>query len=222
VKAQLPGPTFAAALLFATVLAVWLSILGPLNIDLGELRNWQTLMAAFVALGAAIIAYNAAIQKVRLDREIADREILRKKLSLYLKLEFALQELGDRARLIGKSTSWIINNSKKVSLEDIQIIEPSEIEEAWNYLDVFPMQTIQEMRTVRTSLRKCATLLDGYPLQSEWKVSIISEQNNPTYAINQASKEIEAACGAAVLQLASAIRAILSVNESATFGPSNE
>jgi Pentapeptide repeats (8 copies) len=75
-KRNLLGPTFVAALLCATVLAVWLGILGPLRPDLSGLRNWQTLMAALVAVGVALIAYKAAMQKARLDREIGDREVL--------------------------------------------------------------------------------------------------------------------------------------------------
>jgi hypothetical protein len=147
--------------------------LGPLSkasTAIGALRDWQILIAATIAFAAAGIAYKAAMAKVRLDREIADREVLRKKLSLYLKLEFALEQLAIQAGTVEIFTRWkLVSGEQTVSLEQMQIAEPGEITEAWNYLDVFPMKTIQEMRIIRTSLRKSANALAEYPAGTRWK-----------------------------------------------------
>jgi 4-hydroxybenzoate polyprenyltransferase len=53
------------------------------------LRDWQPLIAAFVALGAAALAYNGAMAKVQFDREGSLRTDNRKRLGLYLKVSYA-------------------------------------------------------------------------------------------------------------------------------------
>ena len=173
-----------------------------------SLREWQILIASMVAFAAAVIAYKAAMAKVMLDREIADREVLRKKLSLYLKLEFALQVLGSEASVVVNSTEWIFNRNKSVTVEELKIAEPQEIGEAWNYLDVFPMQTIKELRIIRATLRKCAITLNGHPPGTKWTVEIGVMKNYPVQVINNFAKEIRNACKAAVEQLSTAVQAI--------------
>lgn len=153
------------------------------------------------------------MQKVRLDREIADREVLRKKLCLYLKLEFALQALGKQASEVANKTTWnLLSRDKKVSIENIRLIEPAEIDEVRNYLDLLPIQTIKEMRTIRSSLRKCALAIDGYDEGTEWPVEITSSswgpKGNPTGSIGKAAKDVDSACQAVVTESASAIQEI--------------
>src|SRR5438128_2350404 len=59
-----------------------------------RLKDWQTLITGFMALIAASIAYWGATAKVRHDREIVETEIRRRKLALYLKIEFSFRELS--------------------------------------------------------------------------------------------------------------------------------
>jgi hypothetical protein len=60
-------------LMFTAMLSVWLGVWGPTNTT--TWKDWQPLMAAFVALGAATMAYKSAMAKVEFDRnEEARRE----------------------------------------------------------------------------------------------------------------------------------------------------
>jgi hypothetical protein len=61
-------------LLFTVVFAVWLTA-GPMNF---ALKEWQPLIASFVALGAAALAYKAAMAKVGYDRELASYALQRR------------------------------------------------------------------------------------------------------------------------------------------------
>jgi len=154
-KPNLPGLPTISALMLAAILTVWLGLWGP--IELSKLEKWQTLIASFVALIAAGIAYRGATAKVRYDQEVAAKEALRQKLALLLKLEFALRQLIDKAR----GTKFMFASAipgQTFSARDFDIEEPPELEEAWASLDIFPRHLIGEIRNVRNSLRKLAAL----------------------------------------------------------------
>jgi hypothetical protein len=51
------------------------------------LRDWQPLMAAFVALGAAALAYSAAMAKVQFDERMARQTEYRKILGIFLRFD---------------------------------------------------------------------------------------------------------------------------------------
>lgn len=203
---RLPGAEFPVLLMFVILLTTWLGVIGP--IDMAVLKDWQPLMAALIALGAASMAYLAAMAKVKLDREMSERAVLRHKLALYLKIEFTLQVLGAEARRIEQKTKWTLLSTKTVSCADISIVEPPEIAEAWNYLDVFPMQTVQALRIVRSSLRKSRMLLEPHPPTASWKVDIDVTGQNPTGDISKLSGEIAKACETAVERLGNEIQPI--------------
>jgi succinate dehydrogenase hydrophobic anchor subunit len=131
---KLPGAGTASALLLVFVLGVWLGILGPLNLE--GLQRWQTLAASFVAVIAAAIAYFAAMAKVKLDKRLADSQILRQTLATFLKLEFAIQVLRHEARGLQKKIEDVRLPTVKTS--DLAIFEPKEMLEAWERLDLFP------------------------------------------------------------------------------------
>jgi hypothetical protein len=89
-------PFWFRLLLVATLFLFTINVfffIGPLStlaVNLNALQQWQIMIASMIGLGAASIAYKAAMAKVRFDREVADKEASQTKLSLYLKLEFAL------------------------------------------------------------------------------------------------------------------------------------
>lgn len=134
-------------------MSAWLGLWGPL--DLSHLKEWQTLMASVVALVAAGIAYRGATAKVRYDREVAERDEMRRKLALYLKVEIAFSQLVETVRsrqgkfIFGPSMEGVV-----FSAADFDFEEPPELEEAWTSLDIFPRHLIAEIRNVRSSLRK--------------------------------------------------------------------
>jgi hypothetical protein len=148
VTPKLPGAGPASALLLVAVLGVWLGILGPISVE--GLYRWQTLLASFVAVIAAFIAYAAAMAKVKLDREISDEQIMRRALAIFLKLEFAIQVLRQEARDLQKKVDvWATEPFKTSALA---ISEPREFPEAWETLDLFPPNVTLALRLLRSAL----------------------------------------------------------------------
>jgi hypothetical protein len=127
--------------------------------ELSKLKDWQPLIAALVVFGGAVIAYNAAMAKVKLDRELADRVILRSRVALYLRLMFAMKLLRQECERL---TAFIrpglyVNNLIRSS--DLVLEEPQEIIEAWASLDAFDLSTIAVLQDIRSSLRDWKSLL---------------------------------------------------------------
>lgn len=118
------------------------------------LQNWQTFMAALVALGAAGIAYRAAMAKVAFDREIADRDLRRRKLGMLLRLESAIAPVFARLLAIESAFTWKFYSSRRtLRIEDMAMTEPDEFTEAWQNLDFFPLETIHDLRLMRHTLK---------------------------------------------------------------------
>jgi hypothetical protein len=162
-KTKLPGPCLLVGIMTSMILCVWLSILGPINLE--SLKGWQTLMAAFVALGAAFVAYAAVLLRLRFDREQANLALGREKRRLLLKLQFSLEILSLEATTVLKDLSMDTRDlNKKLPIESIKMPEPPEIAEAWSHLDAFPVSTVQELKGIRIALRQYKELLE--PLQT--------------------------------------------------------
>lgn len=192
-------------LLFANALY----FIGPLNALITNAKEWQTVLAATIAIGAATIAYKGAMAKVGLNREIADRQEMRRKLAIYLKLEFALLVLSIKAAHAEKITSWqpVSYNQKAVSADDLNILEPPEIREAWEHLDAFPLPVIQQLRLIRVSIRLWQEAVESKDSAGPWVPEISSiHGDNPTPDVRQSARIIKNACDEIVAQLKSAIQ----------------
>jgi hypothetical protein len=157
------GMASAVGIVLIVTMVAWLGLWGP--VDVSALHNWQTLIAGVttgsMALIAAAIAYRGATAKVRYDREIAERDDLRRKLAIYLKIEFAARELVELARQKSASISFppLKGQPMRVVLaKEFSIEEPREFEEAWSHLDLFPKDAIAEFRNARNCLRQLARL----------------------------------------------------------------
>jgi hypothetical protein len=155
------GMASAVGIVLILMIVTWLDFWGP--IDLSKLEKWQTLIAGtttgFMALIAASIAYRGATAKVRHDREIVAQETTRRKLALYLKLEFAFRQLVETTRHL--DVPFMFANGmpdRTFGAQDFALSEPPELEEAWASLDIFPRQSIAQIRNVRNSLRKLAAI----------------------------------------------------------------
>jgi len=176
-RPHLPSSIPRVFLLVGSILAVWLAIVGIINVP--TLKDWQTLLAAGVALAAAIIAYFASMEKVNLDRELSDRDTLRRKLGIYLKLEFALQLLGADPGKIANKLKWtVLLSDRSVPVADMRTVEPPEINEAWEHLEMFPRSVIGELQLIRVSLRAWRDILDGVDPLTEWKVEPFAIKGN--------------------------------------------
>lgn len=166
-----------SALLFAGILSVWLGIAGPINIE--GLHRWQTLLASFVAVIAATIAYSAAMAKVKQDRKISEEQILRRGLAIFLKLEFAIQVLRQEARDLEKKVGDSRNKSFKTA--DLAILEPKEMLEAWDTLDLFPPNLMQALRILRASLVSYKIDLAKFDPDVDWARNTFAPMEiNPT------------------------------------------
>lgn len=152
-KPEWPGIATAVAIILILTMIAWLGLWGPA--DVSHLKDWQTLMASVFALIAAGIAYRGATAKVRYDREIAERDDMRRKLALYLKVEIAFSSQLIQP-LRSRQGKFIFGPGQGVSFtaEDFDFEEPPELEEAWGSLDIFPRHLIAEIRNVRSALRK--------------------------------------------------------------------
>jgi hypothetical protein len=185
------GLASAVGIVLILAIVAWLDLWGP--VDVSKLQNWQTLTAGIatgsMALIAATIAYVGATAKVRFDREVAERDDKRRKLALYLKIEFAFEQLIEKGRSLGVHFTFgpVVGN-QNFSARDFHIDEPPELEEAWASLDIFPRHLIAEIRNVRNSLRK---LLAIKVELGDKTVSANSEIADKPWIIDQAGKLID-------------------------------
>jgi len=68
--------------------------------------------------------------KVRLDRQVANRQLQQTKLSRYLKLEFALDALSRKCAEIVEATTPALFQKCDVFYGEVRIMEPQEIVDA--------------------------------------------------------------------------------------------
>jgi len=161
----------------AVVFVVWLGIAGPINLfkTLEALQPWQTLIAAFVALGAATLAYRGAMAKVELDREEAERKRANERRGLYLRLRSRLKTLegftADVQSQIRRRSSES-GSPIPVSYSLMTIPEVEELEEVWKNLHLFPNSAfpiIDDLRVIlpraRRSLASVKEKDDEAPMQ---------------------------------------------------------
>ncbi|MBR1150120.1 hypothetical protein [Bradyrhizobium sp. JYMT SZCCT0428] len=131
-------------LMFSTVLVIAISM-DPKGFTLS---TWQPLLAAITALGGAGIvyrgarlAYEAAMAKVALDRELNEREHARVTLGVLLRLEFSLRELKteiETERLRINPPNW--EGTRTLQASDFTLAMGSRLDEAWANLDRLPRQ----------------------------------------------------------------------------------
>jgi hypothetical protein len=138
-----------------------------------KLQKWQIFMAAMVALGAAVVAYKGAIgaatltyqgniAKVDLDRTIAERERRSKKLGLFLRLYLTLGTLQFEIERSLKSIDSFAQALEEGPLRksDLSLSDVAELNEAWEKLDLFPLEAIEDINRIRNLLPKIKKALD--------------------------------------------------------------
>lgn len=169
------GLASAVGIVLILMIATWLNFWGP--IDVSHLKDWQTLMTGVLALVAAGIAYRGAIAKVRHDREVLAAENMRRKVALYLKLDLACRALSEQAQeMDGRLSFPPIGEDRVVRRDEFKLSEPPELEEAWTYLDLFPVKAIAQVRNIRGKLRE---LSRHYERVGETAIPWRSDANSP-------------------------------------------
>jgi hypothetical protein len=141
-----------AILMLVAVLSVWLGVWGPTNTT--TWKDWQPIMSAFVALGAATLAYTAAMAKVRLDERTASQTERRKLLGIFLRFDFAVDVVRYEAGNLGVLTAQPASPSENnlVVVDDLALTEVPEMKEAWSNLDYFPLVLSRLFYLVRNDL----------------------------------------------------------------------
>jgi hypothetical protein len=198
---QIPGMNFeryagmvsAIGIVLILMIVTWLDLWGPINV--AELQKWQTLMTGFMALVAAGIAYWGATEKVRHDREVVKAENGRRKLALFLKIEFAFRQLSQKAHEKDAVITFPpIDVDQEISSKQLFVDEPPELEEAWTYLDLFPRELIAEIRNVRNCIRSLAALSQEvgdnpvvWPANQDDPPSLIKEAQLQMYTLWQSA-----------------------------------
>lgn len=153
-----------------------------------HLKEWQTLAAGFLTIGAAFIAFWGATASVRQTQLLAEIEADRRKLALYTKIEYAFSDLSETVDGIsGKFIFGAIAGDLVFEERDFLVPEPPELEEAWDFLDLFPRPIIAEIRTVRNSLRQLDKIRQKV---GDKKILVKEDEKNP-YDVDQATGFLE-------------------------------
>jgi hypothetical protein len=139
-------------LMFATVLSAWLGIWEPTNTT--ALKDWQPLIAAFVAFGAATLAYSAAMAKVHFDERTVRQTELRKALGIFLRFDFAADVVRHEAKYFGDLTESpaSIGENNIVRVDDLAFTDTPDLREAWSNLDFFPVELSRRFYALRNEL----------------------------------------------------------------------
>jgi hypothetical protein len=189
-KPRLPGLPAVSALMLATILTVWLGIWGP--IDLSKLKEWQTSMAAAVALLAATLAYKGATAKVDFDREEAERERTDAKLGLYLQLRTQLVRIAGECYQANRMIDDLreVTDAKNIyAWYPRPFADANEIDEAWNKLFLFPREAYEEIQKMREGVATVCRLLTDAIRQLEEKHTV--DDARSAYTCNEL-QELEA------------------------------
>jgi hypothetical protein len=170
--------------------------------ELSKLKDWQPLIAALVVFGGAVIAYNAAMAKVKLDRELADRVVLRSRVALYLRLMFAVKLLRQECDRLAAFIRPGLYVNNQIRSSDLVLEEPQELIEAWASLDAFDLSTIAVLQDIRSSLRDWKTLLSPYAGKAgtQWEAKKLLPTDLP-WRLCESAKAISSMCDMASQRL---------------------
>jgi hypothetical protein len=122
-------------------------------------------MASFVALGAASLAYKAAMAKVEFDRQTYLRIEKSRALGTCLRLNFALDVLRHEAEVLRDSIPNSVHLDRKstqVMAISFSLKEPDALVEAWNHLETVPPWIAEGLSVVRGHLYDLAKAKDAF------------------------------------------------------------
>ncbi len=200
-------PTMLAACGAAALvlIAIWFFLKPPLAWGVsGEITvlrilrhasKWQVLLAAFVALVAATLAYRGAMAKVNFDREARDYDMTAKTLALLLKLHMATMTL--RAEFM-RRRRWFIpkvdeeDPTRVVSKTHLKVFKtPPEFDEAWNNLDQLSEAAILDLTNLRNQLRSATIGVKSLDEDVTWSYGLEGEVPAEIIFVVRKLEEIE-------------------------------
>ncbi|MDE2066505.1 MAG: hypothetical protein KGK01_03855 [Bradyrhizobium sp.] len=155
-------------------------IVAAISVDPNQfsIKDWQPLMAAFAALGAAGVAYQgvtltykAAIRKVDLDRSIHEQEVRRRQRGIYLRTALAAHIMHHEADHCCQSLLVPLKQETAPAVFDPKMTgvttDPA-IDEAWQNLDAFSRLTADDLSRLKVQLYNYETAtkrLEGRPFE---------------------------------------------------------
>jgi hypothetical protein len=139
-----------SALMLAAMIAAALGIRGP--IDVSDIKEWQTLLAACIAIAAAVIAYLAA--KLNFERSLHEGEKSRRSQNILVRVRYAAVILranvaATRNRL---QPAAVFGTANDVVVKDIWIRWPPEFQEAWENLGIFGPGAVEMIVNIKYHL----------------------------------------------------------------------
>jgi hypothetical protein len=192
---------FAVSLLmFTIVFTVWLGVSGPVLVGLGPLKDWQPLMAAFVALGAASLAYRASMARVNFDRATAIETERRKRIGLVVRAIYAVFLISREAvvnRLIIRSVE---KHRRKFSLSEVPVPSTGGLQEAWTNFEYFTPEIVFEVSDIQTRIRNVEMMMGKDPTKT-WEFTPGEEFPAQLGALAYYYDDVESACERALFQL---------------------
>jgi hypothetical protein len=136
-----------------------------------HLKDWQTVIASFIAVMGGGLAYAGAMAKVNADKEKERQELDRKKLGAYYRLGFALNQVLIDAQVVSDRTSYsMLARPETFSASDLHYLKkPPEIEELWATIEIFPKQALAEINVIRAMFRDMDIAINLIPENYEVK-----------------------------------------------------
>jgi hypothetical protein len=136
--------------MLAAMIAAALGVWGPF--DVAKIKEWQSLLAACIAIGAAVIAYLAA--KVNFERSLHEGESSRRSQNILIRVRYAAVMLraniaATRNRL---QPAAVFGTTSDVVVKDIWIRWPPEFQEAWENLGVFGPRAVEMIVNIKYNL----------------------------------------------------------------------
>jgi len=161
-----------------------------------QLKEWQPIMAAVIALGAATLAYFGAMAKVKQDREFVDWAEDRRKLGLCLQLQLAAENLAE-------ITDEMLRDFEKSSPFNLSVSEPPEILKAWDNLDALPNEAVRPLNMIRWSFSRIQKAIREVGIGTERRVleTQALQIKGATKAMNEAANNLRAGLQTEIVRL---------------------
>jgi hypothetical protein len=159
-KLEWPGIATAAVLICAAtiVVAIWR------DPDGFRLKDWQTFMAACVALVGGVMAYRGAMAKVEFDRYAHDKKIEREELGTYLRLRSTLSFVLQFSQVASQklNTFHFTHSDQTLEVASLHPRMTFDVNEAWNNLDMFEPDVAKDIAEIKTNLDGFYVAIDDY------------------------------------------------------------
>jgi hypothetical protein len=141
-------------MMLAAAIISAIAITGPIPVKYEILKDFQPLIAATVAFAAAGLAYAAAMAKVTFDRSIhIEREANRRRTvrtkTAFIALIFWAEVVALKKRLVPE-----VSGKREISVSDLRLSLPAELEEAWNNLEFFSPAASKALANVKLNHRQ--------------------------------------------------------------------